>query len=299
MPELDQPIDATSTDSYDADPVTPRSRQQTGTPAPEQFIGVAPAIANDTATEIEVGQSEWRDLSGDFDSSPQSYGICSSARFSPSPKWHSSPVTGFGVIQPTSFQSLKRRALDSPMLNKRRRGNEPQIHEQALSTLGDSERLTGSFVNDILQHYVDDRPEVYLVDSSELAKWDTTSYWNNPVQDFPAARPKASEPKSARRLKAQAARKFIIPFHHAIQEHWTLWVALPDKDSGAWIFEHYDSLPRKSLDSSGELTYMKNILRQYLGWLLQAPIVTVTAKVKVCRMPRKPRCGMYNRLIGD
>ena len=299
MPELDQPSDAASTDSYDADPVTPRSRQQTGTPDPELDIGRAPAIADDTATEIEVGRSEWRNLSGDFDSSPQSNGICSSGGASPSPKWHSSPVTEFGVIQPTSFQSLKRRALDSPMLDKRRRADEPQIHEQDLFTLGDSERLTGSFVNDVLQHYVVDRPEVYLVDSSELAKWDTTSYWNTPVQELPAARPEASEPKSPRRLKAQAAHKFIIPFHHPLQEHWTLWVALPNKDSGAWIFEHYDSLPRKSSDSSGELTHMENILRQYLGWLLQAPIGTVTAKVKVCLMLRKSRCSMYDRLTGD
>ena len=35
------------------------------------------------------------------------------------------------------------------MLNKRRRADEPQIHEQALSPPGDSERLTRSFVNDI------------------------------------------------------------------------------------------------------------------------------------------------------
>ena len=49
--------------------------------------------------------------------------------------------------------------------NKRRRADEPQNHEQALSTMGDSERLTGSFVNDVLQHFVVNRPEVYLVDS--------------------------------------------------------------------------------------------------------------------------------------
>ena len=299
IPELDQPSDAASTDSFDAVPVTLRSRQQTGTPDAEQSNGLAPAIVDDTPTEIEVGRSEWRHLSGDFDSSPQSYGICSGVGASPSPNWHSSPVTGAGVVQPESFLSLKRRALDSPMLNKRRRAYEPQIDEQVLSMLGDRERLTGSFVNDILQHYVVDRPEVYLVDSSELAKWDKTSYWHTAVQDFPAARLEAPEPKSARRFKAKSARKFIIPFHHPIQEHWSLWVALREQISGAWIFEHYDSLPRKGSDSSSELIHMENILRQYLGWLLQAPIVSVTAKAKVCRVLRKPRYGMYNRLNGD
>ena len=149
------------------------------------------------------------------------------------------------------------------MLNKSRRADEPQNYEQALSTLGDSEMLTGSFVDDVLQHCVVNHPEVYLVDSCELAKWDMASYWNKPPQDCPAARPEPSEPKSARRLKAQAARKFIIPFHHPNQEHWTLWVALPEENFGAWIFELYDSLPRKSSESSIDLTHMQNILRQY------------------------------------
>ena len=185
--------------------------RQARTPDLEQSNGLAPAIADNTATEIELGRSDWKDLNGDFDSFSQSYGICSGTGASFSPNWHSSPVTGFGVVQPTSFLSLERRALDSPMLKKLRRVDEPQIHEQVLSTLGDSERLMRSFMNDILQHYVVDRPGVYLVDSNELAKWDTTSYWNAPVKDCPAARPEAPEPKPARRLIAQAARKTIIP----------------------------------------------------------------------------------------
>ena len=229
MPDLDQHSDAASTDSYDAVPVTPRSRQQTGTSDPEQSVGLAPTIADDTATEIEVGRSKWKDLNGDFDPSPQSYGICSGAGASPSLYWHSSPATGFGVLQPMPFLSLKRRALDSTVLKKRRRADESQVHKQALFTRRDSERLTRSCVNDVLQHYVVGRPEVYLVNPSELAKWDTTSYWNKAVQDYPAARPKVPELKSTRRLKAQAARKFIIPFHDPIQEHWTLWVALLDE----------------------------------------------------------------------
>ena len=302
MPDFDEPCDRVSTNSYDADPVTPGSRQQTGTPAPHESIELAPAFADDAATEIEVGGSEWGDRSGDFDSFSQSYGIGSSAMASPSPKGHSSPVTGYKVIQSKSFRSLKRRALDSPVLNKRRRADEPQIHKQTWSTLCDNERLTGSFVDDILQHYVVDRPEIYLVDLSEWAKWDITSYWNTHwvinVEDFQGTLP--DFPKSARRLRAQAARKFILPFHHPHLEHWTLWVALHDKDSGAWIFEHYDSLPRNSSsDYSDEFINMENTLRQYLGWLLQEPIVTITAKEKVYRMLQKPRCGMYNRLIGD
>ena len=86
MPELDKPSDAVSTDNYDAVPVTPRSRQQTGTLNPKQSIRLAPATADDTATEFEAGRSEWRDPGGDFNSSPQSYGIRSSAGASPSPK---------------------------------------------------------------------------------------------------------------------------------------------------------------------------------------------------------------------
>ena len=299
MPELDQPSDAESTDSFDAAPATPRSRQQTGTPNRERSISVVPANANDTANEIETGRSEWRHLSGEFESPPQSYGICSSAGASPTPTRHSSPVTAYGEVQPASLQNLKRRAPDSPVLSKRRRASEPQSQEQALSALGNSEKLTGSFVNDVLQHYVVDRPEVYLVDSSELAKWDTASSWNKPVQHCSAAGPETSEPKSNRRLKAQSACKFIIPFHHPIQEHWTLLVALHDENSGAWVFEHYDSLPQKSSDHSAELAHMENIVRQYLGWLLQAPIVTVTVKVKVRHMHQKSQCGMYDRLIGN
>ena len=77
-------------------------------------------------------------------------------------------------------------------------------------------------------------------------------------------------------------------------------MVLYDKDSGAWIFEHYDSLPQKlSSDFFYDIIEMKDILRYYLGWLLQVPIVTVTVKEKVCRILRKPWCGMYDRLIGD
>ena len=291
MPDLNEPSDAASTDSYDADPVAPGSRQQASTSAPHQSIGLSPAFADDTATKIEVGGSEWIYLSDS-----QSYGIGSGAIASPSPKGHSSPVTGYKAIQSKSHRSLKRRALDSPVLNKRRRADKPQIHEQAWSTLCDNKRLTGSFVNDILQHYIVDRPDVYLVDSSELAKWDISSYWHKYGYEIRPEDP----PRSARWLKAQAARKFMLPFHHPLLEHWTLWVALYDKDSGAWIFEHYDSLPQKlSSDYSNEFIEMQDILQHYLGWLLQAPIVTVTAKERVCRIIRKSWCGMYDRLIGD
>ena len=252
MPDLNEPSDAASTDSYDADPVAPGSRQQASTSAPHQSIGLSPTFADDTATKIEVGGSEWIYLSDS-----QSYGIGSGAIASPSPKGHSSPVTGYKAIQSKSHRSLKRRALDSPVLNKRRRADKPQIHEQAWSTLCDNKRLTGSFVNDILQHYIVDRPDVYLVDSSELAKWDISSYWHKYGYEIRPEDP----PRSARWLKAQAARKFMLPFHHPLLEHWTLWVALYDKDSGAWIFEHYDSLPQKlSSDYPNEFVEMQDIL---------------------------------------
>ena len=60
MPDFDEPCDRVSTNSYDADPVTPGSRQQTGTPAPYESIGLIPVFADDAATEIGVGESEWR-----------------------------------------------------------------------------------------------------------------------------------------------------------------------------------------------------------------------------------------------
>ena len=83
--DLNVPGDAASADSYDALPNTLSPQQQSGTPDPEQFSGLAFPVVEDTAIEIKVGQFRGKDLSDVFDSSPQSYGICSGTRASPFP----------------------------------------------------------------------------------------------------------------------------------------------------------------------------------------------------------------------
>ena len=196
-----------------------------------------------------------------------------------SPQWHLSP--------PTNEENTLRNGQQSPQLplapltNKEHKpqnteppGPDEHISEQAsvlrgpshvsaqaLQELKDGQRINASVVNAVLEKIVS-MPDTFLVDSNELAKFDSTSRWNTQrVNGADSAH--LLPPRENRRLRALSALRLIMPFHHPNKEHWSLFVA--SRKEEAYAIEHYDSLRREGRDLSpnDDQTVMG-----YLRWLV-------------------------------
>ena len=135
------------------------------------------------------------------------------------------------------------------------------VSDQALQELKDGQRINASVVNAVLGK-IFSMPDTFLVDSNELAKFDSTSRWNaNRVNGTDSAHLLA--PRANRRLRALSALRLIMPFHHHKKEHWSLFVA--SRKEEAYEIEHYDSLRREGRDLclDDDQTVMG-----YLRWLV-------------------------------
>ena len=135
------------------------------------------------------------------------------------------------------------------------------VSTQALQDLKDGQRINASVVNAVLKKIIS-IPGTLLIDSSELAKFDSTSQWNahsvnstDPVE--------LSAPRDNRRGKALSASRLIMPFHHPHKEHWSLFVA--SRREEAYAIEHYDSLRH---EGQGAFPDANQTVMRYLCWLV-------------------------------
>lgn len=302
-----------------------------GTPDLAQSIDEPPAHSDDTAREIEVGRSGAENLSDGF-GSPVSDDCSNRARSSTPGDRHStapsspplspsheetksashSPIRmteaqsiddeserkqapflcpGSDVEESTSILGSEHPAPLRPTPSEPAQVIKSYISKQALRGLKEGQRITGSVVNAALGEYFSGCSDVFVVDSNDLARWDWASCWNASLPKNPADTGRA-EPTTARRRRAQSARKFIIPFHHTILEHWSLFVAFHRGNSESWVFEHYDSLPQKGLDPFDMAKDTKDIVCAYLGWLLSAPITSTQLSHKVRSIARRLQFGV-------
>lgn len=137
----------------------------------------------------------------------------------------------------------------------------PHLSAQALQELKDGQRIKASVVNAVLEKIVS-MPDTFLVDSSELAKFDSTSQWNaHRVNGTDPANLVA--PRENRRRRALSALRLIMPFHHHNKEHWSLFVA--SRREEAYVIEHYDSLRREGRDLSPDVD---QTVMGHLRWLV-------------------------------
>lgn len=196
-----------------------------------------------------------------------------------SSQWHLSPPTNEENMLRSGQQSLQLPL--APPINKEHTpqnteppGPDKQISEQAsvspgpshvsaqaLQELRDGQRINASVVNAVLEKIVS-MPDTFLVDSNELAKFDSTSRWNaQRVNGTDSAH--LLPPRENRRLRALSALRLIMPFHHPNKEHWSLFVA--SRKEEAYTIEHYDSLRRKGRDHSPNDV---QTVMGYLRWLV-------------------------------
>ena len=142
------------------------------------------------------------------------------------------------------------------------------ISEKMLQDVKDVKKRLGTEVLvSVLSEYFSPSTDVWLVDSNGLAKWDKAPDRNKDTQKPPVVRPQ-SKPTTARQMRTQSARTFILPFHHPGCLHWSLFVASRDERPRCWILDHYDSLPQIGPDPFERSRKAEEIVRSYLGWLL-------------------------------
>ena len=158
----------------------------------------------------------------------------------------------------------------------------PPVSTQSLQELKDGRRINASVVNAVLEKMFP-TPDVFLVDSSELAKFDPSSRWNaQRVNGKDLAH--LSAPSGSRRRRALSAMRLIIPFHHPNKEHWSLFIASRTKET--YSIEHYDSVPRKGRDHYRDAD---QTVLSYIRWLLAETQPGNEIISKVRRMIQKPK----------
>ena len=137
------------------------------------------------------------------------------------------------------------------------------LDDSALKAFKHGGKVSAMIMNAVLHTSLCTRPDVFLVDSSELAKFNPSSPWN--MSPRPETRSSVVAPKAGRRASAKASRKIVIPFHHPHMdpdlEHWILFVAF--NETSYYRVYHCDSL-RREPDKNTVCT-----VKSYLVWLLK------------------------------
>ena len=103
---------------------------------------------------------------------------------------------------------------------------------------------------------------IYIADSLDVSKFDPNSGWCKVHQGCETPQPTQISRRQQSRI--EQARFFLIPFHQAATNHWTLFTAIRDE---IWVIRHYDSLQQAGVPESQSSAF--DIITKYLVWLLQ------------------------------
>lgn len=137
----------------------------------------------------------------------------------------------------------------------------PQKYEQYLHDLHNGCMVSDWVVSSILG--LEDVPRhIYIADSLDVAKFDPTSRWCKARRGRETPLPTQIDRRQLSRI--EQARIFLIPFHPAARNHWTLFTAARDE---IWIIRHHDSLQQAGVPKSQSSAF--DIFTKYLAWLLQ------------------------------
>ena len=301
-------------DSTSSTHFTPNSQHTHRKPNPQHPDEEPPIDIEEGEVEVEVGRGGARDLTEAFDSphsnsasdrdgSSTPQGPHSTAPTSPpiSPlhtKMKSTsepPVSEMKTLLERAIAPSSRHNMGnprsimmselahhwSPTDSRCRSSTISHASEEILQDLKDGKRLNATVVNFVLTKYFSRSMDIFLVDSGELAKWDSGSPWNATVRNT-VAMPAQSQHTIGRQSRAQSACRYILPFHHHEFEHWSLFVAIREINPESWTLEHYDSLPQIGPEPYTRSRKAEEIVWAYLGWLLGRSVQSTRYERKVC-----------------
>ena len=136
-----------------------------------------------------------------------------------------------------------------------------QEYEQYLHDLHNGWMVSDWVVSSILG--LENVPRhIYVAESLDVSKFDPNSRWCKARRGRETPIP--TEIGRRQQSRIEQARFFLIPFHLAATNHWTLFTATRDE---IWIIRHYDSLKQAGVPKLQSSAF--DIITNYLAWLLQ------------------------------
>ena len=162
--------------------------------------------------------------------------------------------------QPGMHTESTQRAIamhDEPLIPTR----SAQEYEEHLHNLHNGRMVSDWVVSSVLG--LENVPRhIYIADSLDVSKFDPNSRWCKAHRGRETPLP--TQIGRRRQSRIEQARFFLMPFHLAATNHWTLFTAVRDE---IWIIRHYDSLQQAGVPESQSSAF--DIITKYLAWLLQ------------------------------
>ena len=146
---------------------------------------------------------------------------------------------------------------DEPLIPTR----SAQEYEEHLHNLHNGRMVSDWVVSSVLG--LENVPRhIYIADSLDVSKFDPNSRWCKAHRGRETPLP--TQIGRRRQSRIEQVRFFLMPFHLAATNHWTLFTAVRDE---IWIIRHYDSLQQAGVPESQSSAF--DIITKYLAWLLQ------------------------------
>ena len=223
----------------------------------------------DSESDIELGRTAPAELSDD-----NSMSLCSAT----SPK-HKAVLLS---AEEPSPPALNAHAASSPAGDPDDCSGLEGSWNERFACLLSGDMLTSSTIMALIERLIPDSADCYIVDPSEVAKYDPSSSWNHRSAGTTCSQ------LISRRFKtlAGSTAKVLIPFHHVRRVHWTLFCAEPMQQR--WKISHYDSMSSPS--NSASIASSESVIDKFLS-VGFGPMTYSAANVHHCQVKCAQQAG--------